>query len=65
MCCHIFLTRFVIRQENVIADAEEEYSGTRDKLESIAKEAKEIRETEVEPLRKKVSQFIEESNHDE
>lgn len=51
--------------ENVIADAEEEYSGTRDKLESIAKEAKEIRETEVEPLRKKVSQFIEESNHDE
>lgn len=50
--------------EKVITDAEEEYSGTRNKLERIAKEAKDIRETEVEPLRKKVSQFIDEYYHD-
>ena len=46
--------------EAVIANTEKEYSGTRDMLDRIANEAKEIRVTEVEPLRKKVAQFIEE-----
>jgi hypothetical protein len=43
--------------EELIKKAEQEYNVTREKLEEIAMEAKEIRTKEVEPLREKVSEF--------
>lgn len=50
--------------EEVISEKEIEYSGKRNDLERIAQEAEEIRTQDVEPLRKKVSQFIENAKHE-
>lgn len=42
--------------------AEEEYSGTKEQLNKIANEAKRIRTNEVEPLRERISKYINEIN---
>lgn len=48
--------------ESVISEMEQQYSATRENLEKIASEAKDVRTRDLEPLRNKIQLFISKTN---